>query len=82
MAMGGTVADAMDGPGLEVVEDADPAPAAKPARKAPPKEALAAAARLCRGAVGFGQSGLRPLGCGQQPWQRRRRPIRMRMSRN
>ncbi len=43
MAMGGTVADAMDGPALEVIEDAEPA-AAKPSRKTAPKKPSGAAA--------------------------------------
>ncbi len=43
MAMGGTVADAMDGPDLDVIESAEPAP--KPAaRKKPAKPSGAAAA--------------------------------------
>ncbi|WP_164659737.1 Holliday junction branch migration protein RuvA [Tropicibacter sp. Alg240-R139] len=45
MAMGGTVTEAMDGPDLEVIEAADPAPKPKPRKKpAAPSGAAAAAA--------------------------------------
>ncbi|AHD01646.1 Holliday junction branch migration protein RuvA [Leisingera methylohalidivorans] len=60
MAMGGTVADAMDGPGLEVVENAGPAPAAKPARKAPPKKPSGAAAASAGALSALGNLGYGP----------------------
>jgi len=60
MAMGGTVADAMDGPGLEVVEDAGPAPAAKGARKAPPKKPSGAAAASAGALSALGNLGYGP----------------------
>lgn len=60
MAMGGTVADAMDGPGLEVIEDADPAPAAKPARKSAPKKPSGAAAASAGALSALGNLGYGP----------------------
>ncbi|MCB4457390.1 Holliday junction branch migration protein RuvA [Leisingera sp. McT4-56] len=60
MAMGGTVVDAMDGPGLEVVDDADPGPAAKPARKAPPKKPSGAAAASAGALSALGNLGYGP----------------------
>ncbi|WP_293573339.1 Holliday junction branch migration protein RuvA [Phaeobacter sp.] len=62
MAMGGTVADAMDGPDLDVVEPAPEATAAKPTRrKAPPKAptgaaAASAGALSALGNLGYGSS--------------------------
>ncbi|UWQ52948.1 Holliday junction branch migration protein RuvA [Leisingera caerulea] len=60
MAMGGTVVDAMDGPGLEVVDDADPGPAAKPARRAPPKKPSGAAAASAGALSALGNLGYGP----------------------
>jgi Holliday junction DNA helicase RuvA len=60
MAMGGTVADAMDGPGLEVIEDADPAPAAKPTRKSAPKKPSGAAAASAGALSALGNLGYGP----------------------
>ncbi|NSY39446.1 Holliday junction branch migration protein RuvA [Leisingera sp. ANG59] len=60
MAMGGTVVDAMDGSGLEVVDDADPGPAAKPARKAPPKKPSGAAAASAGALSALGNLGYGP----------------------
>ncbi|WP_264212705.1 Holliday junction branch migration protein RuvA [Leisingera thetidis] len=59
MAMGGTVADAMDGPGLEVIEDAEPS-AAKPARKVPPKKPSGAAAASAGALSALGNLGYGP----------------------
>ncbi|UWR76949.1 Holliday junction branch migration protein RuvA [Phaeobacter inhibens] len=59
MAMGGTVVDAMDGPGLDVVEPAEPVSTARKPRKAPPK-ALSGAAAASAGAL----SALGNLGYG------------------
>jgi len=58
MAMGGTVSDAMEGPGLEVVEDAEPA--AKPARKAAPKKPSGAAAASAGALSALGNLGYGP----------------------
>ena len=60
MAMGGTVVDAMDGPGLEVVEDAELAPAAKPARKVQPKKPSGAAAASAGALSALGNLGYGP----------------------
>lgn len=60
MAMGGTVVDAMDGPALEVIEDAEPAPAAKPARKTPPKQPSGAAAASAGALSALGNLGYGP----------------------
>ncbi|OED50578.1 Holliday junction branch migration protein RuvA [Leisingera sp. S232] len=60
MAMGGTVVDAMDGPGLEVVDDADPGAAAKPARRAPPKKPSGAAAASAGALSALGNLGYGP----------------------
>ncbi|MFW8596174.1 Holliday junction branch migration protein RuvA [Cribrihabitans neustonicus] len=60
MAMGGTVADAMEGPGLELIEDAEPAPAAKPARKTPPKQPSGAAAASAGALSALGNLGYGP----------------------
>lgn len=59
MAMGGTVADAMDGPGLEVIEDAEPA-AAKPGRKSAPKKPSGAAAASAGALSALGNLGYGP----------------------
>lgn len=57
MAMGGTVAEAMDGPALEVVEPAEPAPAPKRTPKAPSGAAAASAGALSALAnLGYGPS--------------------------
>ncbi|MGR3762037.1 Holliday junction branch migration protein RuvA [Roseobacteraceae bacterium NS-SX3] len=60
MAMGGTVADAMDGPGLEVVEEAEPAAAAKPARKTPARKPSGAAAASAGALSALGNLGYGP----------------------
>ncbi|MEX0368134.1 MAG: Holliday junction branch migration protein RuvA [Ruegeria sp.] len=59
MAMGGTVAEAMDGPALEVVEplEAAPAPVRKPVAKAPSGAAAASAGALSAlSNLGYGPS--------------------------
>ena len=59
MAMGGTVADAMDGPALEVVEAAEPAPAPVPRKKADKPSGAAAASAGALSALanlGYGPS--------------------------
>jgi Holliday junction DNA helicase RuvA len=60
MAMGGTVSDAMDGPGLEVIEEAEPAPAATPKRKAAPKKPTGAAAASAGALSALGNLGYGP----------------------
>ncbi|MFW8637041.1 Holliday junction branch migration protein RuvA [Cribrihabitans pelagius] len=60
MAMGGAVADAMDGPGLQVIEDAGPAPAAKAARKTAPKQPAGAAAASAGALSALGNLGYGP----------------------
>lgn len=57
MAMGGTVTEAMDGPALDVVELAEPAPAPKRAPKQPSGAAAASAGALSALAnLGYGPS--------------------------
>ncbi|WP_171235316.1 Holliday junction branch migration protein RuvA [Ruegeria sp. HKCCA6837] len=57
MAMGGTVAEALDGPALEVVELAEPAPAPKRSSKPPSGAAAASAGALSALAnLGYGPS--------------------------
>lgn len=59
MAMGGTVADAMDGPGLEVVEAAEPAAVPAPNKKAAKPSGAAAASAAALSALanlGYGPS--------------------------
>ena len=57
MAMGGTVTEAMDGPGLEVVELSEPAPATKRATKPASGSAAASAGALSAlGNLGYGPS--------------------------
>ena len=60
MAMGGTVADAMDGPGLDVVEPADPVEPAKKPRKASPKQPSGAAAASAGALSALGNLGYGP----------------------
>ncbi|EBA18506.1 Holliday junction DNA helicase motor protein [Roseobacter sp. SK209-2-6] len=59
MAMGGSVADAMDGPGLEVIEEAEPA-ATKSARKTAPKKPSGAAAASAGALSALGNLGYGP----------------------
>jgi Holliday junction DNA helicase RuvA len=59
MAMGGTVADAMDGPALEVIEDAEPA-ATKPSRRTAPKKPSGAAAASAGALSALGNLGYGP----------------------
>ncbi|GLO71515.1 Holliday junction branch migration protein RuvA [Phaeobacter sp. HS012] len=60
MAMGGTIADAMDGPGLDVVESAEPVSTAKKPRKAPPKAPSGAAAASAGALSALGNLGYGP----------------------
>ncbi|ATF19375.1 Holliday junction branch migration protein RuvA [Phaeobacter gallaeciensis] len=60
MAMGGTIADAMDGPGLDVVEPAAPVETGKKPRKAPPKQPSGAAAASAGALSALGNLGYGP----------------------
>ncbi|KII12128.1 Holliday junction branch migration protein RuvA [Phaeobacter sp. S60] len=60
MAMGGTIADAMDGPGLDVVESVAPVETGKTPRKAPPKAPSGAAAASAGALSALGNLGYGP----------------------